>query len=82
MEKDKKEKDCMDCWHNYHCQMPQEGYDFNPDTYPYNPDNEEKQVRLYTLRAQPTVKGVKSKSRDFQPDIKTKKNDNNIRLLY
>ena len=32
-------KDCSDCWHNYHCPMPQEGYDFNPDTCKYNPDN-------------------------------------------
>ena len=35
-----KTKDCGDCWHNYHCPMPQEGYDFNPDTCKYNPDNE------------------------------------------
>ena len=34
-----KEKECRDCWHNYHCPMPQEGYDYNPDTCPYNPDN-------------------------------------------
>ena len=33
-------KECKDCWHNYHCPMPQEGYDYNPDTCPYNPDNE------------------------------------------
>ena len=32
-------KDCSDCWHNYHCPMPQEGYDFNPDTCKYNPYN-------------------------------------------
>lgn len=30
---------CRDCWNNYHCPMPQEGYDFNPDTCPYNSDN-------------------------------------------
>lgn len=30
---------CRDCWHNYHCPMPQEGYNFNPNTCPYNPDN-------------------------------------------
>ena len=35
-----REKGCEDCWHNYHCSMPQEGYDYNPDTCPYNPDNE------------------------------------------
>lgn len=35
-------KECKDCWHNYHCPMPQEGYDFDPDTCPYNPDNEGK----------------------------------------
>ena len=35
----KRLKECRDCWHNYHCSMPQEGYDFNPDTCPYNPDN-------------------------------------------
>ena len=34
-----KEKGCEDCFHNYHCPMPQEGYDFNPDTCPYNHDN-------------------------------------------
>lgn len=33
-------KGCKDCWHNYHCPMPQEGYDYNPDTCEYNPDNE------------------------------------------
>ena len=33
-------KECKDCWHNYHCPMPQEGYDFNPDTCLYNPDND------------------------------------------
>ena len=32
-------KECRDCWHNYHCPMPQEGYNYNPDTCPYNPDN-------------------------------------------
>ena len=32
-------KECKDCWHNYHCPMPQEGYDYDPDTCPYNPDN-------------------------------------------
>ena len=32
-------KGCKYCWHNYHCPMPQEGYDYNPDTCPYNPDN-------------------------------------------
>lgn len=30
---------CKDCFHNYHCPMPQEGYDFNPKTCVYNPDN-------------------------------------------
>lgn len=38
-------KECKDCWHNYHCSMPQEGYDFNPDTCPYNPDNEGKKTK-------------------------------------
>ena len=33
------EKGCKDCWHNYHCPIPQEGYNYNPDTCPYNPDN-------------------------------------------
>lgn len=33
------EKECKDCWHNYHCPIPQEGYNYNPDTCPYNPDN-------------------------------------------
>ena len=33
-------KECKDCWHNYHCPMSQEGYDYNPDTCPYNPNNE------------------------------------------
>jgi hypothetical protein len=37
-------KECKDCWHNYHCPMPQEGYDFDPDTCPYNPDNEGKEL--------------------------------------
>ena len=38
-------KGCEDCWHNYHCPMPQEGYDFNPDTCPYNPDNKKRKLR-------------------------------------
>ena len=25
------QKECEDCWHNYHCPMPQEGYDYDPD---------------------------------------------------
>ena len=40
-------KECKDCWHNYHCSMPQEGYDFDPDTCPYNPDNEKKEEKEY-----------------------------------
>ena len=35
-----KEKECKVCWHNYHCPMPQEGYDYNPDTCPYVKDYE------------------------------------------
>ncbi len=38
------QKECKDCWHNYHCPMPQEGYDYNPDTCPYNPDNDKKNL--------------------------------------
>ena len=38
------QKECEDCWHNYHCPMPQEGYDYNPDTCPYNPDNDKKNL--------------------------------------
>lgn len=34
------EKCCRDCFHEYHCPMPQEGYDYNPDICPYNPDND------------------------------------------
>lgn len=41
-----KEKECRDCFHAYHCPMPQEGYDFNPDTFPYNPDNENGSKRV------------------------------------
>ena len=40
MEEEKNKNGCKDCWHNYHCPIPQEGYDFNPVTCPYNPDNE------------------------------------------
>ena len=32
-------KGCRECWHNYHCPMPQEGYNYDPDTCEYNPDN-------------------------------------------
>lgn len=38
----KRVKGCEDCWHNYHCPMPQEGYNFNPDICSYNPDNTNK----------------------------------------
>ena len=34
-----KTKGCKNCWHNYHCPMPQEGYDYEPETCPHNPDN-------------------------------------------
>lgn len=37
---------CEDCWHNYHCSMPQEGYDYDPKTCPWNPDNEKKNETL------------------------------------
>lgn len=33
--REKKEKGCLNCWHNYHCPMPQEGYNYNPDDCPY-----------------------------------------------
>lgn len=33
-------KGCKDCWHNYHCPMPQEGYNFNPDTCPYSSNDD------------------------------------------
>lgn len=37
-------KECKDCWHNYHCPVCSEGYEgFDPDTCPYNPDNEGKE---------------------------------------
>lgn len=39
-------KECRDCWHNYHCPMPQEGYDYDPDTCPYNPDNDNKKTNI------------------------------------
>lgn len=34
-------KNCKDCWHNYHCGIPQEGYNYDPDICPYNPDNKQ-----------------------------------------
>lgn len=33
--------ECKDCWHNYHCPLPQEGYNYDPNNCPYNPDYEE-----------------------------------------
>lgn len=33
-------KGCMDCHHQYHCPMHQEGYDYNPDTCEYIKDYE------------------------------------------
>ena len=39
MAQEEKQLCCKDCWNNYHCPMPQEGYNFNPDTCSYNPDN-------------------------------------------
>ena len=39
MIQEEKQLHCRDCWHNYHCPMSQEGYNFSPDTCPYNPDN-------------------------------------------
>ena len=41
---------CEDCWHNYHCPMLQEGYDYDPKTCPWNPDNEEKRNTGYDSR--------------------------------
>lgn len=34
----KPKKTCRDCWDSYHCPMPQEGYDYDPDTCPHNLD--------------------------------------------
>ena len=31
-------KGCKDCWHQYHCPMQQEGYNFDPDTCPHISD--------------------------------------------
>lgn len=42
-------KGCEDCWHEYHCGLPQEGYDYDPDTCPYNPDNISKVKTMGTL---------------------------------
>ena len=39
MPREEKQLRCRDCWHSYHCPMQQEGYNFNPGTCPYNPDN-------------------------------------------
>ena len=36
---------CEDCWHNYHCSMPQEGYDYDAKVCPWNPDNEKSVIR-------------------------------------
>lgn len=36
---------CEDCWHSYHCPMPQEGYDYDPKTCPWNPDNDKSVVK-------------------------------------
>ena len=36
-------KRCKDCFHNYHCPMLQEGYSYDPDTCPFNPDNDKNQ---------------------------------------
>ena len=47
---------CEDCWHNYHCSMPQEGYDYDPKTCPWNPDNEKKKNNE-TLRQHTTNTG-------------------------
>lgn len=41
---DTKKKCCKDCWHNYHCPMPQEGYDYDPDTCEWNPDNRQEKA--------------------------------------
>ena len=41
MNKEEKCLGCENCWHNYHCPMPQEGYDYNPETCVYNHDNKE-----------------------------------------
>lgn len=33
-------KRCKDCFHNYHCPMSQEGYNYDSNTCPFNPDND------------------------------------------
>ena len=54
----KKYPGCEDCWHNYHCPMPQEGYDYDPATCPYNPDNE-KQKQLSQMNKEELYKLLK-----------------------
>ena len=31
---------CEDCWHQYHCGVSQMGFDYDPKTCPWNPDND------------------------------------------
>lgn len=57
------DKECKDCWHNYHCPMPQEGYDYDPDTCPYNPDNEKKQKQSDAVER---AKRVYEKMKQFE----------------
>ena len=59
-------KECKDCWHNYHCPMPQEGYNFDPDTCQYNPDNEMKKNDKEKF---PEVVALLEKMKEFEKHI-------------
>lgn len=59
-------KECRDCFHNYHCSLPQEGYDYDPDTCPYNPDNIGKAKAMSTIER---VKLVSEEMKKYESKI-------------
>lgn len=71
-------KECRDCFHEYHCPMPQEGYDYDPDTCPYNPDNQgpklSKDKHLEELRKE--MDSYNKKIFQFDYDFKPTNNGN------
>lgn len=56
MTEPEREPECCDCWHNYHCPMPQEGYDYNPDKCPYIEDFEPKKAKNEDVKEETEVK--------------------------
>lgn len=62
-------KTCKACIHNYHCPMPQEGYNFNPDVCPYKPNYSTLKVKKEYVSPKCTVEEEKQNKKDFIKEV-------------